>query len=336
MRRLLPLALIALIAAAQPGSDISASFSEYDPLSSNAVLAERLVPPLAGELAQRELASRGQMLADQPLNLAAEEFRLFVPAQQPAGGYGLMVFVPPWPEATVPPQWKSALAKRGMIMATMARAGNAEPVLGRREPLAILAAVNVMKRYRINPARVYVGGFSGGSKVAQRLALGYPDLFRGALLLAGADPLGEPGLAPPSLALFSLFRSAASVVLVTGAQDAVNIEQVRNAAAAMRRFCVQPAGMLVVPGMGHALINESWFTAALDRLDRPSRFERGADAPCLTKLRAGIDRDLDRIEVLIARGQNDTARRKLLEIDARFGGLAMPRSRELLHRIDAG
>src|SRR5208282_4778992 len=71
---------------------------------------------------------------------------------------------------------------------------------------ALLAAQNIMHRYTVNPDRVYVAGFSGGSRVAMRLALGYPDLFRGALLNAGSDPIGD-ALAPihPRI-LFSAFR----------------------------------------------------------------------------------------------------------------------------------
>lgn len=322
------------IAAAAPGSEQAVTFTSYDARSSNAVLAERLVTPLAAELTRRDMAARGQRLAEQPINLAEESFRLFVPADQPAAGYGLLVFVPPWPEATIPSAWKGPLAKRGLIMVTMARAGNAEPVLGRRDPLAILAAVGTMQRYRIDPARVYIGGFSGGSKVAQRLALGYPDLFRGALLLAGADPLGGDGLAPPSLALYTQFRLAGNVVMVTGAQDAINLEQARTAAAALRQFCVRPAAALVVPGLSHELVGESWFGSALDRLDRPAANPSDAGAVCESKLLAEASKALDAVEALLAKGQRDAARRKLLAIDARYGGLALPRSLQLLRKID--
>ena len=72
-----------------------------------------------------------------------------------------------------------------------------DPFIGQRpEHVAganrgVLAAYNVMKRYAVDPQRVFVSGFSGGARVAMRLALAYPDLFRGALMDAGSDPIGD-------------------------------------------------------------------------------------------------------------------------------------------------
>jgi len=70
---------------------------------------------------------------------------------------------------------------------TAANSGNDAPTIDRREPLALLAAHNTMKQYPVDPQQVYIGGFSGGARVALRLALAYPDVFHGALLNAGSD-----------------------------------------------------------------------------------------------------------------------------------------------------
>jgi len=109
------------------------------------------------------------------------------PREHRRHGYALLVFVPPWPDARVPwggpPSWNNTV----VIFVSAANSGNDASILDRREPLALLAAQNVMRRYPIDPERVYVGGFSGGSRVALRIALGYPDVFHGALLNAGSD-----------------------------------------------------------------------------------------------------------------------------------------------------
>lgn len=326
----------ALLAASAPapGTDAAIRFDRYDPLSSNLTMAERLLPPLAVRLAWRDLSARHLKLADQPLDLAQEDFRIFVPADRPAAGYGLLVFVPPWGEAAIPPAWKAALARRGIIMVTMARAGNDAPVLGRRDPLAILAATNVMQRYPVDPARVYIGGFSGGSKVAFKLAVGYPDLFTGAFLLAGADPLGEAGFAPPAPELFATFAARSRIVYVTGERDEINVDLARGSAASLRNFCSEASGMLLVPGLNHELIDRDWLGRALDLLDRPRRATGPGQGRCLDALRSRIQSELDSVEALLARGERDAARKKLLAIDARFGGLALPRSLALLDRID--
>jgi len=174
--------------AASPGELVT--FDRYGALSANVELARRTMTPLtAAELPVR-LAALGKGLREQPVDLAVESFWLRLPDRQPAAGYGLLVFVAPWDEAVFPRRWGAVLDDAGMIFVTAARSGNDHDVRGRRMPLALLAAHNVMARYRVDPARIYVSGFSGGARIAERLALAYPDLFRGAILNAGSDPLG--------------------------------------------------------------------------------------------------------------------------------------------------
>lgn len=142
------------------------------------------------------LAQSGKRLGDQPVNLADEKFAVYVPAQKPTGGYALLVFVPPWNDARLPDGWGPVLDQYGVIFVTAARSGNDANVFGRREPLALLAEQNVARRYAVNQARVLIAGFSGGSRVAMRLALAYPDLFHGAILNAGSDPVGSRTIPP--------------------------------------------------------------------------------------------------------------------------------------------
>ena len=78
MRRIALAALAALTLAASPppGEERETSFDRYDPLSSNQVLAQRLMPPLVVDQAFRDLAKRGQAFRDQPVELAGESFRI--------------------------------------------------------------------------------------------------------------------------------------------------------------------------------------------------------------------------------------------------------------------
>ena len=163
-------------------------FSEYTPLSNNLEMARRLLSPLTAARIPEQLAATGKSLADQPIDLANERFRIYVPRTAPAAGYGVLVFIPPWDDDHIPPGWTDILESRGVIFVSGGRTGNDATSLGRREPLALLAAYNVMRRYKVDPRRVYICGFSGGSRVALRPV---GDLFSSALLDAGADPLGE-------------------------------------------------------------------------------------------------------------------------------------------------
>lgn len=54
-------------------------------------------------------------------------------------------------------------------------------------------------------------GFSGGSRVAEIAALAYPDVFRGAILNAGADPIdGQDGIDKPPADLLRAFQRLAA------------------------------------------------------------------------------------------------------------------------------
>lgn len=332
---LLVLAALGLIAGASPLSDSEVQFGSFDSLSSNVTMARRLESPLQVDIAFRTMAQRNQRLAEQPLDLATEHYRIFIPSKQPTAGYGLMVFVPPWQGGPlIPPTWRAALDERGIIFVTAGQSGNDQPVLGRRDPLAILAATNVIGRYPVDRSRVYIAGFSGGSKVAFKLAVGYPDLFTGAFLLAGADALGDDGFVPADRALWARFRLQTRVVYVSGGRDEINVDLAHASAASLRRFCTQAGGMVTVPGLGHELIDRSQFGRVLDMLDRAMSGKLPAPNKCVAEMDAKVAVELDAIEVLIGSGQCEAARKRLLKLDSEYGGLALPRSLDLLHRID--
>jgi pimeloyl-ACP methyl ester carboxylesterase len=308
-------------------------FTETSPYSRNVEMARRLATPLEVLRLNQNLARRGALLGDQPVDPAAERFTLYVPATAPPHGYGLVVFVPPWPEARLPDGWAAALDKQGVIFVTPAGAGNDEAVLGRRDPLALIAAQNVLDRYLVDPMRVYVAGFSGGSHTAQELALGYPDLFRGVLLIAGSDPIGEAHRPPPSGGLFSRFQAGSRIVYLTGASDAERLEMDDASQASMRAWCQFDVASINPPGLGHATPSGADFALALRALETP----KPPDPAKLAACQAGVERQLasrlGEIDALIAVGKLGEARQKLDDVDRRYGGLAAPRSLDLAARL---
>jgi poly(3-hydroxybutyrate) depolymerase len=320
--------------AAPTGLQADVVFSEYTPLSESSELVRRVLSPLAAAHLEGVLAhSSGHLLA-QSIDLSAERFALYVPAAAPPQGYGLLVFVPPWQEARVPAGWEAVLDRYGIIYASAARSGNEEDVIGRREPLALLALHNVRQRYPVDGARVYVGGFSGGSRIALRLALAYPDVFRGALLNAGSDPLGA-GVPPlPPADLFRRFQESMRLIYVTGEQDRTRLTMDVESEGSMRQWCVNGVDVQVTRGAAHELAGPNALAEALHELQTPAR----ADPAKLARCRAGIDADLaaqlGKVQALIGRGQRAEAQKRLLDIDKRFGGLAAPRTIELQMALD--
>ena len=305
------------------------AFDAVTPLSSNAELVRRMLSPLAGTLIPGAVARLGKPLAEQPIDPRRERFAVYVPARAPPAGYGLLVFVPPWEEAVLPPGWAPVLDRDGVIFVSAARSGNNASPLSRREPLALIAAANLMARYKVDRARIYVGGFSGGSRVAMRLALGYPDLFRGAVLNAGSDPIGEGRVPLPPRELFETFQTSTRLVYATGARDGGVLSEDEASTSAMRRSCVFDLVPQVTALVGHRVLDSGGLARALDALAAPARPDPARLATCRAGLEAALAAKFQQVDALLAQGRRAEARALLTRIDQRFGGLAAPRSLEL-------
>jgi pimeloyl-ACP methyl ester carboxylesterase len=305
------------------------TFTEYSPLAANSEMVRRLYSPLAAAEIERMVARSGNKLIEQSIDLAQERFTDYVPAHAPPQGYGLLVFIPPWQEAGLPRRWAEVFEQHGVIFVSAARSGNDEEPFTRREPLALLAAHNIMQRYPVNREHVFIGGLSGGSRIALRVALGYPDLFRGALLNAGSDPLDAvPPIIPPR-ELFAKFQEATRIVFVTGERDEYHLSLDGLTRQSMRHWCVFDVDSEVERGVGHEPATPAALSRALEVLLRPP-----APVPRqLASCRADIERDLaarlDKARALAAEGKRDAAQKLLLEIDRHYGGLAAPGSLEL-------
>jgi len=323
--------LLAPSADATPivGLQRDVEFDSYSSMSSSAQLTQRLLTPLTALQLQRTILADDREPREQAIDLADEKFALYVPAQQPANGYALLVFVPPWEDARLPPQWINAFERHGMIFVSAAKSGNDANVLDRREPLALLAAHNVQQRYRIDPARIYVGGFSGGSRVALRLALGYPDLFRGALLNAGSDAIGNAQVPLPPAPLFHQFQQGTRIVYLTGGHDMEHLEQDARSRRSLQGWCVFDIAVEKMPWGGHETADPSALERALTALAAHEPPDADKFAACNRRIEQELAAQTGAVEKLIANGAYDQARTALRELDARYGGLAAPRSVKL-------
>jgi len=325
---------IADTAAEFTGLQNDVVFSDYSAFSRSAELLHRLLSPLNAEQASKRLAHSAVALRDQPIDLAQERFTVYVPSHSPGQGYGLLVFVPPWENAMLPQGWAEVLERHGVIFVSAANSGNAANVLDRREPLALLAAHNIMQRFRVDPQRIYVGGFSGGSRIALRLALGFPDLFRGALLNAGSDPIGDAQTPLPSAELFSRFQEMMRLVYISGQNDAVNVEKDAASTRSMREWCVFDSYLERSPWVEHEVAGSAALYRALVMLDKHAKPNLARLNKCRSRINQQLAKEVDQAGDLLAAGNVDGARRLLNTIDTRYGGLAAPRSVDLAARID--
>lgn len=323
--------------AAAAGLQRDVVFTDYSPLSRSSELVRRTFSPLAVLRLQAALTRLGRSVREQSIDLAHERFVVYVPSTAPpAGGYALLVFIPPWPQAEVPEGWPAVLERHGTIFVSAADSGNDASVVDRREPLALLAAYNLMRRYPVDPHRVFVGGFSGGSRVALRLALAYPDLFRGALLNAGSDPIGTAEIPLPPADLFDRFRNATQLVYLTGTNDAVHLAQDARSRQSMQDWCVAHVDTESIPFTAHAVAPAAALNRALRTLlEEPASSSGERLAVCRQQVERELSAQLQRVQARLDGDTAASARRLLERIDARYGGLAAPRSTALFQAIDA-
>src|SRR6185437_8259019 len=321
-----------------PGVAREVVFTQYASLFSNSEILRRLLSPLALEAIRDTLARTRKTLSPYALDLAKERFVLYVPSGPPPSprGFALLVFVPPRDVADLPFGWASQLDHYGIIFVAPARAGNEADVLSRRVPLALSAGANVVCEYPIDPEHVYIGGFSGGSRVAERIALSYPDIFHGALLNAGADPVGNSRYPFPARGLFLRFQSSSNLIYVTGDRDTVNLGTDAASSQSMREWCVADVETNATPAAAHEVMTSAALRRALDQLlnhapQDPTRLDA-----CRSRVDARLQDALMHADALISNGGSQAARKLLLDIDSRYGGLAAPRILELARRCRCG
>jgi len=210
-------------------------------------------------------------LAGHTIDLNTEWFDAYVPRRRPADGYGLLVFISPEPAFRAPREWRTLLNSRGIILVTPRNAGNAHPVVFRRIPLALHALENIVHRFPIDPARTYIGGWSGGSRVALSIAIAYPDLFRGGLLIAGSDPVGDadsmlPNLLPNDQALLTRLQTDTRLVMLTGDKDTAPLRLDERTLESSREAGIN--GTLIrMRDTGHVMPDRSSLAQALRGLD---------------------------------------------------------------------
>lgn len=320
------------VLAASPGLLPKQALDTPSPRVSGEEFSRRLLSPIAADDVARFLQSQGRGLAPEPFAAGREQVDLYVPANMPEAGYGLVVFVPPGDEFALPRDWRPTLDRKGLVFASLRDAGNDADVIGRRIPLALHAQQHVADRYRIDPARVYIAGFSGGARLAQRIALAWPDLFTGSLQFAGSVVVGSHLLPPPPVELMDLFQQRSRVVLVSGNLDLPNRRNDALTRAGLRGLCVAGERGMTPARLDHWVPDGRAFARSVDLLEAP--VEPGSDqAACRQALQQAIAADIAAAAAEAASGRRERAVALLVAVDDRYGGLAAPASLELARKM---
>jgi len=221
-----------------------------------------------------EQKRRANLTSDEDYQPGDESFEVFVPEGSSPRGFGLLVWIDAGFSGAPPrPDWFEVLGETRMIWIGPNRVGNEREVTT-RVGLAVDAVREVSSKHHVDESRVYVGGFSGGSKSALRALLMYPDMFRGGLFFCGADyfrdiPVsGDESRIWPARFEQPLYLGEAKqrrFVFVTGSHD-VNLTHVTSVHEAMTGDGFGGAALLVTPGLAHAVPDAAGLRQALARL----------------------------------------------------------------------
>ncbi|MBS2008640.1 MAG: SEL1-like repeat protein [Cyanobacteria bacterium SZAS TMP-1] len=116
------------------------------------------------------------------------EFFIHMPqSYTPSQQFGLIVYIDTNDKTTsLPWGWMEVLSKRHFLFICPQGAGNGCDT-DKREGLAVLGALEMMKKYNIDKNRVYAAGALGGARIASMLGLNQSDIFRGTIQSCGSN-----------------------------------------------------------------------------------------------------------------------------------------------------
>ncbi len=241
-------------------------------------LAERSAVSNPDEFAARRgIRLLPDELAILSYQLPSESFELYVPAPREFSGEAIgLVWVSAGKSGAPPANWASVLDRYDVHWIGANAAGNQRSPPDRIN-LALDAAQHLRGLLGHTRARVFVGGFSGGARIASEAALLYPDIFSGALLAGAADyfrfvessdprwAAWAPTFPPAAAKLLRLAKARGRYVFVTGTDDS-NRTLVQDVSRAYLADGFSFARLIDIPQLGHKMPTPACFERALVEL----------------------------------------------------------------------
>lgn len=250
------LGVTAATASAQfPNGYFETAFELLPPYARSDVIAARMLPP-----EERDPALLGE-LSGYSIDPRDEQWQVYAPESCARVECGILVWVHPTDAMKMDYLWRQVFDAHDMLYVAALRSGNDRETFSRRIPLALTGLGAMVEKYKVDAARVYVGGFSGGSKVAQKIAFAFPDIFHGAILDAGFIDPDSKLIAPSPTELEPYFERLA-FVLVVGRRDKLIWPDYLS----LREALVEDSSVMheiLPPRMGHQRLSAEQLEEAL-------------------------------------------------------------------------
>jgi hypothetical protein len=256
------------------GSLYSAVLTNGAPLTGKFDLQFQVSPPYssAGEISRRI----SNLVRGTAYTLAKERFESIVPESFTNNlSWGLLVWVSPGEQASIPDDWEAVLAKHKLLFVSPRHAGNDRGAIERMR-LALDASYNMRLRYRVSPKRIYVAGFSGGGRIASILGVAYSDVFTGTIAVCGVNfymdiPAGGDQFWKADYKTqgnhLTTAKGTGRFVLVTGDNDVNRPNTAAVYEHGFKQYGFLNVRYLQVPGMRHAIPSGDYLGRALDFLE---------------------------------------------------------------------
>jgi hypothetical protein len=209
-------------------------------------------------------------------DVAKETFEILVPKDYKATEpHGLFIWVGASAAPSIPKEWEAVLAEKKLIFVGARNSGNPRDIFDRMR-MAVDANYNLRKLYNVDGRRVYVSGFSGGSRVASMLGVCFGEMFSGTICFMGVNfytdiPMGAnkaypPGYIPDDQVL-PLAKKFCRYVLVTGTKEMNHAETLSTYENGFKREGFASVKLLDVPDQKHAPPAAEWLRKAIEFLD---------------------------------------------------------------------
>jgi predicted esterase len=204
----------------------------------------------------------------------AQTYELYVPKSLKKGDSpGLILFISPGDRSTGLESLRKVCDEQKLIFASPHGAGNNTD--SRKRIRIVLDVLDDLRReYRVDPDRTYIGGFSGGGRMACAIGFSLPEYFGGVIPVCAAGDLREESW------LRQRVIDRLSVAHLTGETD-FNRGEVERFRGAMLANVGVRSKVWVAPKMGHAIPATSVFEEAIVWLDAglPVRRKLAKDYP---------------------------------------------------------
>ena len=184
-------------------------------------------------------------------------FQVRVPPGE--GPHGVLVFVSPRDDAGPREGWADVLDRRNLVWIAAEGFGN-DKRTSQRVLVALMALKHLQRTLPLDRDRLYVGGMSGGGRVASQALSRFPGFFSGALCIVGADFVTPESALVPELA-------TKRVVFMTGDGD-FNRREIRRVYSRFLDVGVVRSHLIDLEDFEHQYPDAEQFDAALELLDR--------------------------------------------------------------------